>query len=71
MSTESGRDLSLESSTTELMSRMAASKVRTATPATVGPINGSFRDYYFSVCNLTGSTANMPATTVRMLVIAQ
>ena len=24
----------------------------------VGPINGGFRDYYFSVCNLTGSTAN-------------
>jgi hypothetical protein len=37
----------------------------------VGPLNGGFREYYFSVCNLTGSTATMPAATVRMLVIAQ
>ena len=37
----------------------------------VGPINGGFREYYLSVCNLTGSTANVPAATVRMLVISQ
>ena len=37
----------------------------------VGPINGGFREYYFNVCNLTGSTATMPAAAVRMLVIAQ
>lgn len=37
----------------------------------VGPLNGGFREYRFSVCNHTGGTATMPAATVRMLVIAQ
>ena len=38
---ESGRESPLVSRITELMSRMALSKVRMATPATVGPINGT------------------------------
>jgi hypothetical protein len=54
-----------------LMSSSPALPLNFVLAGRVGPINGGFRDYYFSVCNLTGSTANMPATTVRMLVIAQ
>jgi hypothetical protein len=54
-----------------LMSSSPAVPLNFVLAGRVGPINGGFRDYYFSVCNLTGSTANMPATTVRMLVIAQ
>ena len=37
----------------------------------VGPVNGNFREYYLSACNLTGSQANLPAATIKMLVISQ
>ena len=37
----------------------------------VGPVNGGFREYYLSACNLTGAQANLPAVTIKMLVIGQ